>query len=80
MDRFQECHVASYSKKHVRNEKGKLTQKSIKQGIKDHKDVIDFQHPLSGSYFNYADAKQAGVKQLLVRYNEDRDVAAIDVK
>jgi hypothetical protein len=58
--------------------KKKISGAAIKAALKLNPG-LEFQDAMSGSWLTVAEAKTAGVRQLTVRYNEDRDLVVIPV-
>lgn len=70
--------VAPSSVKYCKGKSGKVSGSAIKSAIKAGHPV-EFIDAVSGRWLTVAEAAQAGIRNLNVRFNEDRDVVVIPV-
>lgn len=76
MESYVSCRVASYSLKYLG---GKVSGAALKRALTNPATVhkVDFIHNMTGQAFSLEDAR--GSRALNVRYNNDRDVAVVDI-
>jgi hypothetical protein len=79
---YQTCRVAPYSMKHLGGKTPKVSKAALMRALTnpDLMEKIDFAFPEGRPFFTLKDAADEKVRELHVRYNDDRDVAAINVK
>lgn len=82
MSSYVTCRVASWSVKHVgKISKASITRAIINPELSDKVEFIidQFGHRYDGKPMTLTEAFAGGVKSINIRYNQDRDVAVIDV-